>query len=61
MNVRVLIFLLLGISNAYAQGFAGLGTNAEGFAVPERGTQLQFPQDHSAHPDYRIEIGRAHV
>jgi len=55
MNVRVVFFLLLGIGNAFAQGFAGLGTSAEGFAVPKRGTQLQFPRDHGAHPDYRIE------
>ena len=56
MNVRVLIcFLLLGVGNAFAQGFAGLGTTAEGFAMPERGGLLQFPQDHGAHPDYRIE------
>ena len=31
------------------------GTEAEGFAVPERGTQLEFPTDHGAHPAYRIE------
>jgi predicted secreted hydrolase len=56
MNVRVLIFiLLLGISNAFAQGFAGLGTAAEGFAVPAPGKQFVFPRDHGAHPDYRIE------
>ncbi|MBT0958734.1 iron ABC transporter permease [Alphaproteobacteria bacterium KMM 3653] len=42
-------------AQATAQGFAGLGTQAEGFAVPERGTPLTFPQDHQAHPDYRIE------
>ncbi len=55
MNVRALLFLLLGVGNAFAQGFAGLSTDAEGFAVPERGRQLAFPQDHGAHPDYRIE------
>jgi predicted secreted hydrolase len=55
MNAKVIIFLLLGIGNAFAQGFAGLGTNAEGFAVPVPGKQFVFPQDHGAHPDYRIE------
>ncbi|MGJ3232034.1 MAG: lipocalin-like domain-containing protein [Oceanicaulis sp.] len=40
---------------AFAQGFAGLGTEAEGFAVPRRGHEFQFPQDHLAHPEYRIE------
>ncbi|MCC5964255.1 MAG: iron ABC transporter permease [Rhodobacteraceae bacterium] len=38
-----------------AQGFAGLGTDAEGFATPQRGTTLQFPADHGPHPEYRIE------
>ncbi|APH71619.1 lipocalin-like domain-containing protein [Aquibium oceanicum] len=55
MNVRALFFLLVGVGNAYAQGFAGLGTDAEGFAMPEQGRQFQFPQDHGPHPDYRIE------
>ena len=55
MNARALIFLLLGAGNAFAQGFAGLGMDAEGFAVPEPGKRFAFPQDHGAHPDYRIE------
>ena len=38
-----------------AQGFAGLGTTAEGFAVPQRGRPLVFPQDHGPHPAYRVE------
>ncbi len=38
-----------------AQGFAGLGTSAEGFAMPERGHVPGFPEDHGAHPEYRIE------
>ncbi len=42
-------------SAAFAQGFAGLGTDAEGFSIPQAGRQLVFPQDHGAHPDYRIE------
>ena len=56
MNVRMLLLaLLLMASPALAQGFAGLGGDAQGFAVPERGVALSFPQDHGAHPDYRIE------
>lgn len=57
MNVKALLILLLAFCPAMAlsQGFAGLGTRAEGFAVPERGTHLTFPADHGAHPDYRIE------
>ena len=46
---------LLCAAPAAAQGFAGLGTDAEGFAAPQRGYQFQFPQDHLAHPEYRIE------
>ena len=40
---------------ATAQGFAGLGADATGFAVPQPGLVLEFPRDHGAHPDYRIE------
>ncbi len=50
-----LVFLLAFAPPAVAQGFAGLGSDAEGFAVPQRGAQLAFPRDHGAHPDYRIE------
>ncbi|WP_145108417.1 lipocalin-like domain-containing protein [Cereibacter sediminicola] len=49
------LFLLPGALPAAAQGFAGLGATAEGFAVPERGEALAFPRDHGPHPDYRIE------
>lgn len=42
-------------SPAVSQGFAGLGTAADGFAVPHRSTRLTFPQDHGAHPGFRIE------
>ncbi|EIK95671.1 putative lipoprotein [Pseudomonas sp. M47T1] len=38
-----------------AQGFAGLGAQAQGFAQVRPGTPLVFPQDHGPHPDYRIE------
>jgi predicted secreted hydrolase len=40
---------------ASAQGFAGLGTTAEGFAVPQPGIALNFSVDHGSHPNYRIE------
>ncbi|MBE0490281.1 MAG: iron ABC transporter permease, partial [Halomonas sp.] len=36
-------------------GFAGLGESAEGYAQARPGTPLRFPEDHGAHPDYRIE------
>ncbi|MBA3908943.1 MAG: iron ABC transporter permease [Rhodobacter sp.] len=55
MNVRA-IFLWLGLAGAAsAQGFADLGASVEGFALPERGRVLEFPADHGAHPDFRIE------
>lgn len=40
---------------AWAQGFAGLGRDVDGFDTPELGVPLVFPQDHGAHPSYRIE------
>jgi len=56
MNVRWLFTLLITFpAMAIAQGFAGLGSEVTGFAQPERGRDLRFPQDHGAHPDYRVE------
>lgn len=40
---------------AWAQGFAGLGTAADGFSVPTPHPDFAFPADHGPHPDYRIE------
>jgi len=53
--VRAALTLCLLASQSLAQGFAGLGTEAEGFAVPERPASFDFPTDHGPHPDYRIE------
>jgi len=56
MNARiVLLVLALWPGIAGAQGFAGLGSDAAGFAQPQPGTTLTFPADHGAHHDYRIE------
>ena len=55
MNVKVLIVLLCLPLQAFAQGFAGLGTDAEEFAQPSPETRLRFPADHGAHPAFRIE------
>jgi len=57
MNARALLVLLLSAlaSAALAQGFAGLGGDAGGYAAPERGTVLTFPTDHGPHPAFRIE------
>ncbi|MEJ6402853.1 lipocalin-like domain-containing protein [Yoonia sp. 2307UL14-13] len=54
MNAKVLLLCLLPFE-ATAQGFAGLGTSAEGFAVPKPNPAFDFPADHGAHPEYRIE------
>ncbi|EPR23263.1 MULTISPECIES: lipocalin-like domain-containing protein [Agrobacterium tumefaciens complex] len=60
MNAKILLLLLsanciLAPTGILAQGFAGLGSNAEGFSIPKRGVPLVFPGDHGAHPDFRIE------
>lgn len=38
-----------------AQGFAGLGKSAEGFAAVVPGKAFAFPADLGPHPDFRIE------
>lgn len=55
MNARVLLLALWLPVQAMAQGFAGLGTGAEDFAQPDPARVLEFPADHGAHPEYRIE------
>jgi predicted secreted hydrolase len=40
---------------AVAQGFAGMGSDATGFTNPQPNPVFDFPADHAAHPDYRIE------
>ena len=41
---------------AWAQSFGGLGSKAaDEFATPQRNFVFDFPADHGAHPDYRIE------
>ncbi|MDV7142782.1 lipocalin-like domain-containing protein [Tropicimonas sp. TH_r6] len=56
MNARCLALLAtLAAGPAVAQGYAGLGTQADGFAIPAPETRFSFPEDHGPHPDYRIE------
>ena len=56
MNVRLLLLLTWLPVAASGQGFAGLGTLTDsGFDEPVAGKVIQFPQDHGAHPSYRIE------
>jgi predicted secreted hydrolase len=50
-----LVFYLLTVVPVLAQGFAGLGSDAGGFALPQRGKALRFPADHGPHHDFRIE------
>src|SRR5256886_4951165 len=50
-----LAFFGLGRGVGFAQGFAGLGLNAEGFAAVTPGRIFAFPADHGPHPDFRIE------
>jgi predicted secreted hydrolase len=49
------LLLGLGGKRARAQGFAGLGESADGFASVVPGKEFSFPGDHAPHPDYRIE------
>ena len=48
--------LLAGLGGkAFAQGFAGLGESASGFAPVVPGGTFAFPEDHGPHPEFRIE------
>src|SRR5437879_13868961 len=42
-------------AKAFAQGFAGLGESADGFAAVVPGRTFAFPADHGPHPEFRIE------
>lgn len=55
MSVRAAIVALLAAGPAAAQGFAGLGADAEGFTLPAPDPVFDFPADHGPHPDFRIE------
>jgi predicted secreted hydrolase len=55
VNVKILAFLFLWPVSLLAQGFSGLGTEAEGFVAPTPDPTFSFPTDHAAHPEYRIE------
>jgi predicted secreted hydrolase len=49
------MFLASFGSSALAQGFAGLGESADGFAAVTPGKTFSFPEDHGPHPEFRIE------
>ena len=57
MNARWLAILLLGALPAFGQdhGFAGLGGDVGGFALPDPARSLEFPRDHGPHDAFRIE------
>jgi len=55
MNVKLIAFLICWPLTALGQGFAGLASDADGFAVPQSNFTFDFPADHGPHPDYRIE------
>jgi predicted secreted hydrolase len=62
MNARRTLATVLALlawmttgAQGLGQGFAGLGTDVQGFAVPQKGKPLVFPKDHGPHADYRIE------
>src|SRR5579872_6753717 len=50
-----LAFAALSRKPALAQGFAGLGANAQDYAQVTPGRKFSFPADHGPHPDFRIE------
>src|SRR3979490_363037 len=50
-----LALLGLGRASALAQGFAGLGVDADGFAPVTPGRIFAFPADHGPHPEFRVE------
>jgi len=55
MIARALSIWACLASAASAQGFAGLGADADGFSMPRRPAAFAFPLDHGPHPDHRIE------
>lgn len=58
MNAKTTFFTILFAlwsGFAQAQGFAGLGQTTDGFRLPDPDTRFVFPDDHGAHPAFRIE------
>jgi predicted secreted hydrolase len=54
-SIAAALVLCLWGGGLLAQGFAGLGREAQGFAQPERGFEFVFPRDHGPHPEFQIE------
>ncbi len=54
--ISMVLAYLVAPGVSHTQGFAGLGETAdEGFAQPRPDPEFVFPEDHGAHPAYRIE------
>jgi predicted secreted hydrolase len=61
MSARGVLFVLVAVVAAFirtaaiADGFAGLGDDAKGFAEIVEGTPIEFPRDFGPHPGFRTE------
>ncbi|MCB1373634.1 MAG: iron ABC transporter permease [Rhodobacteraceae bacterium] len=55
MNAKALLFAVFFPAMVFAQGYAGLGGEAEGYRPVTRPAALAFPRDHGPHPGFRIE------
>ena len=55
MTVRIFLIFCVVPFALMAEGFSGLGSNADGFVKPVPDAVFHFPADHGPHPDYRIE------
>ena len=58
MNVKVFLTVVMAFTmpvELKAQGFAGMGADAEGYALPDPTSRFMFPKDHGSHPKFRIE------
>ena len=53
MVALVFAWLLCGVSDAAE--FRPPLTTAEGYAVPQPGRRFEFPSDHGAHPEFKLE------
>jgi len=54
-EILAALLVLTPASVTRAEGFAGLGDKAAGFAEVVPGKPLSFPRDFGAHPEFRIE------
>lgn len=55
MMMAIALVVTVIATASLAQGFAGLGRNADLFAQAERGYRFVFPRDHGPHPEFQIE------